>query len=191
MLTCDEVGSTARMSRIGDAAADDLRRELFAALRMAVSAHGGVVVKTLGDGLMAVFADSAADAVAAAADLHDAAHALSTPIVLRVGLATGEAAEEEADWYGRPVVEAARLCALAQPGETLLTAVTHDVVGSRSSLPLASAGSLLLKGLPNLVPTYRIGAADPGRPPQPPGVAACVGSASPSWWCWQRLRPSL
>ncbi len=92
-----------------------------------------------------------------------------------MGLATGEAAEEEADWYGRPVVEAARLCALAQPGETLLTAVTHDVVGSRSSLPLAYAGTLLLKGLPNPVPTYRIVAADPGSP------AATTGRRRMRW----------
>jgi class 3 adenylate cyclase/pimeloyl-ACP methyl ester carboxylesterase len=160
ILICDEVGSTARMTRIGDIAADDLRREMFVVLRAVVGAHGGRVVKTLGDGLMAVFPESAVDAVVAAAEMHEAAQAMSTPIELRVGLATGEASEHDGDWYGRPVVEAARLCAKAEPGETLLTALTRDVIGSRGSIPLTSAGMVVLKGLPGPVPVFRIGAAD-------------------------------
>ena len=116
---------------------------------------------------------------------------MSTPIELRVGLATGEAAEHEGDWYGRPVVEAARLCTKAQPGETLLTAVTRDVIGSRGSIPLTSAGMVVLKGLPGPVAAFRIGAADSRcRHAEAHAAAVCVGSPSQSCSPWGRLPSS-
>ena len=52
---CDLVGSTALHSRLGDDAADQLRRRIHTALRDAVRAHGGTEVKNLGDGIMAGF----------------------------------------------------------------------------------------------------------------------------------------
>ncbi len=51
ILFTDLVGSTELASELGDAAADDLRREHFASLREAVAATGGTEVKTIGDAL--------------------------------------------------------------------------------------------------------------------------------------------
>ena len=51
----DLVGSTELMSRLGEAVADEVRREHFGLLRGAVAEHGGREVKNLGDGLMLVF----------------------------------------------------------------------------------------------------------------------------------------
>src|SRR5215470_6398086 len=59
----DLVGSTELASRLGHDAYEALRHQHFAALRSAVAKHGGVEVKTTGDGLMLRF-DSAAAAVA-------------------------------------------------------------------------------------------------------------------------------
>ena len=61
ILFTDLVGSTELASEVGDAAADELRREHFASLREAVAATGGNEVKTIGDALMVAY-PGAADA---------------------------------------------------------------------------------------------------------------------------------
>jgi len=68
IVFCDLVDSTAILSRLGDVANDELRRDLFAALRAPVAAAAGEEVKTQGDGMMAVF-PSADDAVAGAVEM--------------------------------------------------------------------------------------------------------------------------
>jgi class 3 adenylate cyclase len=60
VLFTDVVGSTARRSRLGDKAADELEREHDQLLHGIVARHSGTVVKGTGDGIMAVF-ESAAD----------------------------------------------------------------------------------------------------------------------------------
>ena len=66
VLFCDLVASTERQQHLGDDAADEFRRLFFATLRAAAAATHGEVVKTMGDGMMVVFRDSAVDAVACA-----------------------------------------------------------------------------------------------------------------------------
>jgi class 3 adenylate cyclase len=159
VLACDIVGSTALMTRVGDDAADELRRHIFARWRGAIEREGGEVVKTIGDAVMAVFRSSAVQAVAAAIALHDDDDDESpeTSARVRVGIATGEAAEEDDDWFGTPVVEAFRLCARAEPGEILLSAVARRIVGSRGGYEFVELGPLRLKGLAEPVVTFALG----------------------------------
>ena len=65
ILITDLVGSTALESRIGPAAADELRSEHFSLLRSAIGEAGGREAKNTGDGLVAAF-DSASQAVSCA-----------------------------------------------------------------------------------------------------------------------------
>lgn len=58
VLFTDLVGSTEMLARLGDEAADRLRRAHFVALREVAGKHGGREVKSLGDGLMLVFASA-------------------------------------------------------------------------------------------------------------------------------------
>src|SRR6476619_3993711 len=106
---------------LGDDAADEFRRLLFATLSAAVAATHGVVIKTTGDGMMVVFRHSAVDAVSCASRMNVAVETLAVtpPAYMRVGVSAGEAAVEDDDWYGTPVIEAARLCATAEIGQTL------------------------------------------------------------------------
>jgi class 3 adenylate cyclase len=67
VLFTDLAGSTEILSRLGDDAADVLRRRHFSILREAISAHGGEEVKSLGDGLMVVFDEPSAGAACAVA----------------------------------------------------------------------------------------------------------------------------
>ena len=168
VLACDLVESTELMSRVGDDVADTIRREVFAAWRATIEREGGVVVKTIGDAVMAVFRSSAAQACATAVALHDVSADPGTGKLLpiRVGIAHGEAATEGGDWFGTPVVEAFRLCARAEPGEILLSAVARRVVGTRGNYEFVDVGSLSLKGLPERVPTFAL-ARTGGPQPRP------------------------
>ena len=115
VLFSDIVGSTDHLVRLGDRDWDEVRRAHFAVLREALTRHGGVEVKNTGDGLMAVFR-SVVEAVNCAVAMQQGARRVvvgGAPVGLRIGISTGEASEEQGDWFGTPVVEAARLCALA------------------------------------------------------------------------------
>jgi adenylate cyclase len=135
----DLVGSTALLSRVGEARADELRREHFGLLREAIAEHDGREVKNLGDGLMVVF-----DAVTAALDATVAmqqaiaGRRAGEPMAIRVGVSFGECDLEDGDYFGLPVVEAARLCAKADSGEILATEFVRTLARSRSAAVLAS-----------------------------------------------------
>jgi class 3 adenylate cyclase len=150
VLFCDLVGSTERQARLGDDASDEFRRRFYAALRDAVARTGGEEVKNTGDGLMVVFRRSALDAVTCAVAMHETVGSLDAdePVQIYVGISAGEAAEDDNDWFGTPVNEAARLCAAAKPGQTLANEVVRSLVGSRGTFEFRSVRPLTLKGLP-------------------------------------------
>ncbi len=160
---CDLVGSTARHARIGEDAADQFRSRFFDALRGAVAANHGEVIKNLGDGLLVVFRSSTVDALHCAHDLHDAVSSLDgdDPVLLRVGVSAGEAAEEDGDWFGMPVIEASRLCAEAAPATTVTTGIVRALAGSRGSHHFTALGSRELKGIPNPVDLWRVDREQP------------------------------
>lgn len=115
----DLVGSTELASRLGHDAYEALRHEHFAALRTAVTKHGGSEVKTTGGGLMLSFA-SAADAVTCAVVLQQAADAHARrnggEPRIRVGASSGEATREASDLFGAPVVEAHPIASTVSAG---------------------------------------------------------------------------
>jgi class 3 adenylate cyclase len=158
VLFCDLVASTERQQHLGDDAADDFRRVLFATLHSAAASTHGEVVKTTGDGMMVVFRDSALDAVSCAAHMHADVEALDVdpPACLRVGVSAGEAAFDDDDWFGTPVVEAARLCAEARAGDTLVTDVVRVLVGTRGDHEFEPVGSIALKGLRHPISVARV-----------------------------------
>jgi len=151
----DLVDSTRHLSDLGADRFDGLRRDHFDALRTAVAEHHGEEVKNLGDGLMVVFR-SASDAIAAAVAMQVASErqgrrAGGTVVGLKVGVSIGDATPEDGDWFGTPVVEAARLCALAVSGQLLITEMTRMMAGSRSGERFEPIGLVQLKGLPEPV----------------------------------------
>ena len=159
VLFADLVESTALMAAIGDDESDRVRRELFTRARAAIDGCRGTLVKTYGDGLMAVFPAGASDAVRCAESLRSEAHAIESPraLQLRVGIAAGEASEEDGDWFGTPVVEASRLAAAADPDEVLLSETARKLIGSRGGHEFTDVGRLTLKGLAHPLPTYALG----------------------------------
>jgi class 3 adenylate cyclase len=181
VVFCDLVESTALMTAVGDDAADRIRREMFAKWRAAVEDSAGTIVKTAGDGFMAVFPTSAGNAVRAAYALRTAMSTIDPPrpLRLRIGIAAGEASHEDGDWFGTPVVEAARLCAAADPHEVLLSDTARSLIGSRGGYEFTAVGSLALKGLAQPVRTYALGSRARRRRPGTPKkwIAAGLGIA--------------
>ncbi len=170
----DLVGSTALLSRVGEERAEELRREHFGILRETIARTGCREVKNLGDGLMIV-ADSAARGAACAVEIQQAFDSRNRradePLMVRVGVSLGDADVEGDDYFGVPVVEAARLCAHAEGGEILVADVVRHLSGTRSGLVFESVGPLELKGLDSPLETSRVAwvPVDPmeERPPFP------------------------
>jgi class 3 adenylate cyclase len=151
ILFTDIVGSTALSQRLSVEVADEVRRGHFSILRQAITESGGTEVKNLGDGLMVVFS-SASGALGCAVGMQQGVeqgnHEDAEPVGLRVGLSVGEVSNEEGDYFGDPVVEAARLCSRCDAGQILATDLVRAMAGRRSRHEYRSLGQLTLKGLP-------------------------------------------
>jgi len=159
ILFTDVVGSTELSQRLSPEVADEVRREHFSILRQAIAEAGGTEVKSLGDGLMVVFATASAAlscAVVMQQGVERDNRASKHPVGLRIGVSGGEVITEDGDYFGDPVVEAARVCATAQGGQILAADVVRAVAGRRSPHRFRNAGSLALKGLPNPVETVEV-----------------------------------
>jgi class 3 adenylate cyclase len=149
VLFTDLVGSTGLATRVGPAAAEELRREHFALLRDVVAETGGREVKNVGDGLMVVFPSSSgavACAVGMQQRLEQRNRRADEQLMVRVGVSAGEADREDDDYFGPPVVEAARLCNAAQGGQILCGEMVRAM--ARAGTGFSSVGALELKGLP-------------------------------------------
>jgi class 3 adenylate cyclase/tetratricopeptide (TPR) repeat protein len=146
----DLVDSTALRAALGDVAADKVRSEYDRLLRDAIAQHGGVVAKGLGDGVMAVFeaaADAAECAVVMQQEIDRLRRRRGAKLSIRVGLSAGDVGLERGDWFGMPVVEAARLEAAADGDEILASDLVRLLAGSRAEVTFEPVGELSLKGL--------------------------------------------
>jgi class 3 adenylate cyclase len=150
VLFTDIVDSTALRQTLGDDRYDEIRRAHDAAVRDAITAHGGTEVKALGDGFMVVFA-AAAEGVSAAVAIEQAvdrlAHRRSASLEVRVGLSAGDVVREGDDYFGSPVDEAARLCDEAGGGQILVNEVVRLLAGSRGAHRYQAVGALALRGI--------------------------------------------
>ncbi|MBX3200230.1 MAG: adenylate/guanylate cyclase domain-containing protein [Labilithrix sp.] len=126
ILFSDLTGSTALYTAAGDAAAFRLVDDHFDVLRKVIDAHGGVVVKTMGDAVMASFVEPLGGVRAAIACLHafekfrvDADNGELTGI--KLGLFAGPCyvvtANDAIDYFGQTVNCAARVQHCAETGE--------------------------------------------------------------------------
>ena len=173
--------------RVGPEAAKGLRLEHFGLLRGALEGTGGREVKNLGDGLMVVFS-SAAQSLACAAQMQQAIEAhnrrAEEQLGVRVGVSLGEAAAQDGDYFGEPVVEAARLCAYAAGGQIVVNDLVHRLAGSRDGHSFRSLGDLELKGISEPVPAFELQwePAAGGRMALPSGCVSCRRPAMSGGW---------
>jgi class 3 adenylate cyclase len=182
VLFSDVVGSTAFRTRVGDGRADGHLLELERASRDIVAERGGVVVKGLGDGVMATFA-SAAAALDAAVALQVAAEFLYRMggVQLRVGVSSGDMVREGADWHGMAAAEASRLCAEAGAGSVLVSATTALLARGRATYELRSLGDRRLRGFETPIEVFEVARPEGG------GLPAALAAAVPGRMVGRRL----
>jgi adenylate cyclase len=150
-LFTDIEGSTKLWEAQHEAMRDALARH-DALMRQSIEAHGGHVVKTVGDGFHAAFA-TAPNALRAALAAQQALHAEpwreEVRICVRMALHSGAAELRDGDYYGPTLNRVGRLLGIAFGGQTLLSEATHDLC--RDLLPpdvtLKPLGEQILKDL--------------------------------------------
>jgi class 3 adenylate cyclase len=159
VLFTDIVGSTEQVVALGDAAWRRRVAEHDRAIRRELAAGGGTFVDAAGDGVLATF-DGPAVAVRCAHAIMRAVEPVG--VRLRAGVHTGEVELDGDRVRGVAVHIGARVVALADPGEVLVTSTVRDLtVGS--GLAYEDAGEHPLKGIPDRWRLYRV--ADPGAAP--------------------------
>jgi TolB-like protein/Tfp pilus assembly protein PilF len=135
-----------------------------------VAEHNGRVVKLMGDGVLAEFA-SAVAAVECAVEMQRRMTAanngsIGKPIVLRIGVNLGDVVVEDADLYGDGVNIAARLQAMAEPGEVWIAGNVHDQVEKKLSLGFDDLGRRDMKNITRPVHVYRVQGAAGAQSPK-------------------------
>jgi class 3 adenylate cyclase len=152
VLFTDIVDSTARSADLGDRGWQGTRERHDWIVRDALARHRGREIKTLGDGFLATF-DGPARGVRCAGQI--AADVQPLGIEVRAGLHTGEVTFEGHDISGIAVAIGARVGALAQPSEVLVSQTVKDLVAG-SGLAFEDAGEHELKGVPDRWRLYRV-----------------------------------
>jgi class 3 adenylate cyclase/alpha-beta hydrolase superfamily lysophospholipase len=146
VMFTDLVGSTERAAALGDAGWKSLLDRHDATVRGVVGRSGGTVVKTTGDGVLALL-PSASEALRAAARVHSA---LATDALeVRIGVHVGDIDRRGEDVSGLAINIAARVTALAGAKQTFVTASVPVAVAGQPS-QFATVGQHQLKGVPGM-----------------------------------------
>jgi len=152
ILFTDIVDSTAQAERMGDRAWKALLAAHNDIVAREVDRFRGRPIKTTGDGVLALF-DGAERAVRCAAAVRDAAKGIDLSI--RAGIHTGEVELVAGDVRGVAVHLAARILALAGPGQVYVSGTTQDLLAG-SDLAFEDAGVHELKGLSGKRAVFRL-----------------------------------
>ena len=149
VLFADVSGSTKLYESVGDTAAHaaiDLCVRLFAAL---AEQHGGRVVKTIGDEVMAIF-PGASQAGRAAVDIqlgmHEMAPVDKVRLGVRIGMHHGPVVEQDGDVFGDTVNLAARLTEMAASGQIITSLETVDLLEPLQKMDCRSLYAIPVKG---------------------------------------------
>jgi pimeloyl-ACP methyl ester carboxylesterase/class 3 adenylate cyclase len=152
LLFTDIVGSTERAAAMGDRRWHEVIEKYYALARRNVERFRGVEVGTEGDGFIARF-DGPARAVSCARAIREGAQGLG--IEVRAGAHTGEIELHGDEINGLAVHIGARVVALAEGGEVLVSRTVKDLVVG-SGIEFGDRGEHELKGVPDTWQLYAV-----------------------------------
>ena len=171
LMAVDEAGTHARLKAL---------RQDF--IEPKIAEHHGRVAKLMGDGALVEFA-SVVDAVECAAAIQSgvAERQAELPedqrIAFRIGINIGDVIIEEGDIYGDGVNVAARLEALAEPGEICVSRTVYNHAKAKVAFGFEPMGEHRVKNIPEPVTVYRV-ITEPGP------IAKALGlkrAGTPAW----------
>ena len=182
VLFSDLTGSTALYSKVGDAAAFRLVDDHFDLIRKIVDKREGVVVKTMGDAVLATFADAGHCARAAIEMLTEferfrAAHKHGDLVGIKLGMHAGACyvvtANGALDYFGQTVNVASRVQHLAGSGELVCLRELYDLLpeSERAKLVVREELSAVVKGVEQPLALVRVALAELLVPAPPPSAA--------------------
>jgi len=174
--------------------------ELRRAVDPLITAHGGRIVGTAGDSVLADFS-SVVDALNCAVEMQRASRAINDPIPperrleLRIGVNLGDVIVDGDDIFGDGVNIAARLEALAQPGTVCISQTVFDQVRNKLDLDYRPLGAHRVKNIAEPIRAYAVGlpVVAPRRPLAAAAGAAALAAAGLFAWVfyagvgWERI----
>jgi class 3 adenylate cyclase/pimeloyl-ACP methyl ester carboxylesterase len=153
VLFTDIVGSTDRAAAMGDQQWRQLLKHHDRLAGEATRSFGGRVVKTTGDGVLALF-DGPSRAIGAVRQLNEGVKPLG--LQLRAGIHTGEIERNDDDVAGLGVHIAARVMSFAGPEEVVASRTVKDLAAG-SGIEFTEIGPRTLKGIPGEWELYAVG----------------------------------
>jgi class 3 adenylate cyclase len=154
VMFTDLKGSTAIAESAGDMAVRAMLKQYHDLCRDAITANGGTLVKTIGDGSLSHFTDALAACRAAAAiqggmEQINISKKYSSLLLARIGIHTGECILEKNDIFGDVVNTASRFESSANPGEILISEDTYNAVSDKTEFYIRFDREVTLKGKTN------------------------------------------
>lgn len=175
ILAADIAGYSRLMGQDEAATVHDLKGHQAVILPL-VARHGGRIMDTAGDGILAVFR-SVIGATQCAVEIQTvmAARNKEAPenrrMLFRIGINLGDVIHDETRIYGDGINVAARLEALAAPGGVLVSQSVHDQVRDRLDLVFEDLGERELKNIARPVRVYRLRTPAESKAAPAPGAA--------------------
>jgi adenylate cyclase len=157
-----DVAGFSRLMGADEAGTHRVLGELRRAVDPLIAAHGGRIVGTAGDSVLADFS-SVVDALNCAVEMQRASRVVNDPIPperrleLRIGVNLGDVIVDGDDIFGDGVNIAARLEALAQPGTVCISQIVYDQVRNKLDLDYRPLGSHRVKNIAEPVRAYSVG----------------------------------
>jgi len=162
VMFTDIKGSTSYFETFGDVEGRAMVQRHNAMLFPIIEKHGGKVIKTIGDAIMATFED-AAGGVKAGMEMQNKLHDYNKEqdqkhlrIMIRIGLNYGPAVVEENDVFGDAVNVAARVESQADAEELLISDSLYKEVRSEEEILVRFFGDVSVKGKAEPVKLYRV-----------------------------------
>ncbi|MBL8551473.1 MAG: adenylate/guanylate cyclase domain-containing protein [Hyphomonadaceae bacterium] len=178
IFSADVVGYSAMMERDEAGTLERLKANRRAIFDPRVAAHGGRLVKLMGDGALVEFS-SAVSAIACAHEIQEAMDEAEPDlpegdrIRWRIGINLGDVIVEGEDIYGDGVNVAARLQTLAPPGGVALSGAVRDQALGKIGVQFADIGEHAMKNIARPVHVFLIGDGE-GATPKAKSTRVCI-----------------
>ena len=153
IMAADIVGYSLLMAEDEASTYAELRTVFDDLIDPTIARHGGRTFKTTGDGFLAMFpsVNEAVDAALAIQQGFD-----NGPFELRIGINLGDVIEDNGDMYGDGVNVAARLEAMAEPGQIFVSGAVVMAADRNRGDVFARVGRRRAKNIPELLNVYRV-----------------------------------
>ena len=183
ILAADIAGYSRLMHEDEAATVRDLKAHQSVVLPL-VARHGGRIIDTAGDGILAEF-PSVVGATECAVEIQTVMAARNRTVPehrrmrFRIGINLGDVVHDDTRIYGGGINIAARLEALADPGGVLVSRTVYEQVHGKLPLPFEDTGERRLKNIDEPVRAYRIHL--PGATPAATPTRAAATTARRRW----------